>query len=119
MSECEGGARNADLDWALTVLGDRWTLLVLYEISSGTVRFNDIQRYTGIPRNRLASRLRCLEGSALICRRRYCEHPPRFEYGLTDAGRSLAATLEALQVWAVRYSPSARARRVGGSPTVS
>jgi DNA-binding HxlR family transcriptional regulator len=106
VSEGEDGPRIAALDWALHILGDRWTLLVLYEISTGTGRFNDIQRQTGTPRDRLALRLRRLEAQALICRRQYCDHPPRFEYGLTEAGSSLTPTLQALQAWGARYSRS-------------
>lgn len=106
MSEREGGPRNAALDWALHLLGDRWTLLVLSEISTGTCRFNDIQRQTGMSRDRLSMRLRRLEARALICRCRYCDHPPRFEYSLTEAGRSLVPALNALETWGARYLPT-------------
>jgi DNA-binding HxlR family transcriptional regulator len=109
VSECEGGPRNVALDWALHILGDRWTLLVLSEIGTGTCRFNEIQRHTGMSRDRLSMRLRRLEARALVCRRRYCDHPPRFEYGLTDAGRSLVPALDALETWGARYSPTGRA----------
>jgi DNA-binding HxlR family transcriptional regulator len=105
VSENEGGSRKSSLDWALNILGDRWTLLVLYEISTGTCRFNDIQRHTGMSRDRLAVRLRRLEARSLVRRCRYCDHPPRYEYGLTPAGLSLMPTLDALGRWAARYSP--------------
>ena len=90
-------SRDAAFDWAVNVVGDRCTLLVLYQIGAGRYRFNDIQHNTGMPRDRLALRLRRLEAQALICRRRYCDHPPRYEYGLTEAGRSLAPALAALE----------------------
>ncbi|TGD89034.1 transcriptional regulator [Mycolicibacterium sp. CH28] len=105
VSECEEGPRNVALDWALNILGDRWTLLVLDEIGSGASRFNDIQRHTGMPRDRLSLRLRRLEARAVICRRPYCDHPPRFEYSLTEMGRALGPSLRALQAWGVRYAP--------------
>ena len=47
--------------WAVNIVGDRCTLLVLYQISAGAHRFNDIQRNIGAPRDRLALRLRRLE----------------------------------------------------------
>ena len=106
MSENEVGHCNATLDWVLNVFGDRWTLLILCEIGQGACRFNDIQRNTGMSRDRLALRLRHLENHGLICRRRYCEHPPRFEYGLAEAGRSLGTAIEELREWGARYSPS-------------
>ena len=115
MTECEDRPSNAALDGALCILGDRWTLLVLYEISTGTCRFNHIQRHTGMPRDRLALRLRRLEARAVICRRQYCRHPPRFEYGLTEAGRSLAPTLKALETWGARYSLTNDAGRAASS----
>jgi DNA-binding HxlR family transcriptional regulator len=98
--------RSAAFDWAVNVLGDRCTLLVLYEIGAGTARFNDIQRNTGVPRDQLALRLRRLEGHALICRRRYCDHPPRYEYSLTEVGRSLAPALIALEAWGTQHGPA-------------
>jgi DNA-binding HxlR family transcriptional regulator len=98
--------RNPAFDWVASVLGDRCTLLVLYEISTGTHRFNHIQRNTGLPRDRLTLRLRRLEAQALICRRQYCDHPPRYEYGLTEVGRSLAPALAALEVWGTRHRPA-------------
>jgi DNA-binding HxlR family transcriptional regulator len=107
VGESEVGPCNGALDWALNVLGDRWTLLILYEIGTGAHRFNHIQRNTGMSRDRLALRLRRLETRGLICRRQYCDHPPRFEYGLAEAGRSLGPAIEALHRWGARYSPSA------------
>jgi len=47
-----------------------------------------------------------LENQGLICRRRYCDRPPRFEYILAQAGRALGPAIEELQIWGTRYSPS-------------
>jgi DNA-binding HxlR family transcriptional regulator len=102
--------RTAAFDWAVNVVGDRCTLLVLYEISAGTHRFNDVQRNTGVPRDRLAVRLRQLEAHGVVRRHQYCDHPPRYEYGLTEAGRSLAPALAALEVWGTRYRPEGACR---------
>jgi len=112
VSESEVGPCHVALDWALNLLGDRWTLLILYEIGTGARRFNHIQRNTGMSRDRLSLRLRRLETQGLILRCQYCDHPPRFEYGLAEAGRSLGPAIEALQSWGARYSP-----RGGGPPT--
>jgi DNA-binding HxlR family transcriptional regulator len=105
VSERAGQPRSAAFDWAVDVLGDRCTLLVIYELSAGSHRFNDIQRNTGMPRDRLALRLRRLEAQSLICRRRYCDHPPRYEYWLTQAGRSLLPALAALETWGMQHRP--------------
>jgi DNA-binding HxlR family transcriptional regulator len=103
---CDDPPRHAAFDWAVNIVGDRCTLLVLYAIGAGRHRFNDIQQNTGMPRDRLALRLRRLEAQALIRRRRYCDHPPRYEYGLTEVGRSLAPALAALEVWGTRHRPA-------------
>jgi DNA-binding HxlR family transcriptional regulator len=65
----------------------------------GATRFNIIQRETGVPRDRLADRLRKLEQAGVIARNIYCERPRRYEYRLTCSGRALAPVLDALRVW--------------------
>jgi len=84
---------------ALSVVGDRWALLVLRELDLGVHRFNDIQANTGAPRDRLATRLRELEEAGLITRRRYSEHPPRDEYLLTPSGSAMGPVLHELEIW--------------------
>jgi DNA-binding HxlR family transcriptional regulator len=98
------GPRVCGIADALGVVGDRWALLVLREISFGVYRFNDIRTNTGAPRDSLATRLRELEDSGLITRRRYSDHPPRDEYHLTAAGRALAPVLRALRKWGETYA---------------
>jgi DNA-binding HxlR family transcriptional regulator len=89
---------------ALSVVGDRWALLVVRELSFGVHRFNDIQANTGAPRDRLATRLRELEDAGLITRRRYSERPPRDEYRLTSAGSAIAPVLRELEIWGKAYA---------------
>jgi DNA-binding HxlR family transcriptional regulator len=94
---------------ALGVLGERWTLLVVRELSLGVNRFKDIQANTGAPRETLTLRLRKLEDAGLLERRQYCEHPPRDEYALTAAGRDIIPVLDALRQWGERHvTPGAR-----------
>lgn len=93
------GVRECPIDDALTVVGDRWSLLVVREIGFGVTRFNDIARHTGMARDRLASRLRSLETAGIIRREQYNERPPRHEYLLTEFGRGLLPVLDALRRW--------------------
>jgi DNA-binding HxlR family transcriptional regulator len=99
-----GGGEGCPIAAALDVVGDRWSLLVLRDLSRGIHRFNDIQARTGAPRDRLTTRLRELEEAGVIARRRYCEHPPRDEYVLTDAGRATAPLLHELETWGQNYA---------------
>jgi DNA-binding HxlR family transcriptional regulator len=89
---------------ALQLVGDRWALLTIRELSFGVTRFNDIQTNTGAPRASLAARLRELEDAGLVERRRYSEHPPRDEYVLTTAGRELGPALRELRIWGERHA---------------
>lgn len=101
------GVRSCPIANTLEVVGDKWSLLVLRELSLGVRRFNDIQRQIGAPRDRVADRLRNLEQSGLLERRRYSAHPPRFEYWLTEAGRELVPVLDSLRIWGERHRPAA------------
>lgn len=105
-----GAPRVCAIADALEVVGERWSLLVLRELRFGVHRFKDIQANTGAPRETLALRLRKLEESGVIERRRYCERPPRDEYVLTAAGQELAPVLSALRVWGERHAPPFTAR---------
>jgi DNA-binding HxlR family transcriptional regulator len=98
------GPRVCGIADALSIVGDRWALLVLRELGFGVHRFNDIQANTGAPRDSLATRLRQLEEAGLITRRRYSEHPPRDEYLLTDAGTALGPSLNELRIWGETYA---------------
>ena len=72
----------------------------LVDPRNGRTRFQDIAAGTGAPRDVLIARLRKLELAGVIERRRYCEHPPRYEYLLTEAGKELQPILLALEEWA-------------------
>jgi DNA-binding HxlR family transcriptional regulator len=100
------GVRPCPIADALDLIGDRWSLLVIREIGFGVHRFNDIQRHTGMPRDRLTDRLRKLELAGIITRRPYSEHPPRYEYLATGAGRALIPVLQSLRQWGETHAGS-------------
>jgi DNA-binding HxlR family transcriptional regulator len=89
----------------LEVLGDRWALLVVREVSLGLRRFDEIQAATGTPRTVLADRLRRLVAAGVLGTREY-QRPgsrARREYTLTDAGLDLIPVLAALSDWGERH----------------
>jgi DNA-binding HxlR family transcriptional regulator len=98
------GVRPCSVAAALGILGERWSLLAVREIGYGVHRFARIAAYTGASRDMLADRLRKLESAGIIERRPYSEHPPRFEYHLTEAGRELFPVLLALREWGDRWA---------------
>jgi DNA-binding HxlR family transcriptional regulator len=98
------GVRPCSLAAALDVLGERWSLLALREIGYGVHRFARIAGYTGASRDILADRLRKLEAAGVIERRQYSEHPPRYEYHVTEAGRELFPVMLALTQWGDKWA---------------
>ncbi|WP_319824069.1 helix-turn-helix domain-containing protein [Thalassovita sp.] len=90
----------------LSVIGDRWTLLVLRDCFLGVRRFEQMQERLGITRHILADRLRKLETEGLLRREQYMEHPPRHEYRLTDKGKAFYPVLVSLIAWADQNVPS-------------
>jgi DNA-binding HxlR family transcriptional regulator len=89
---------------ALAAVGDRWSLLIVREVTLGVHRFTEIRANTGAPREMLTSRLRKLEQVGVLRRHRYHEHPPRDEYLLTDAGEDLQPVLRALRRWGENHT---------------
>jgi DNA-binding HxlR family transcriptional regulator len=89
---------------ALNLVGEKWALLAVREIAFGNKRFDVIARNTGAPRDRLAARLRSLEAAGVVARVPYSDHPPRYEYELTEAGQELRAVLTALRAWGDKWA---------------
>lgn len=106
------GVRPCSIAAALDIVGERWSLLIIREISYGVHRFARIAAYTGVSRDILADRLRTLEAAGLVERRQYSEHPPRFEYHLTEAGRELFPLMTALREWGERWAAGEPAVKV-------
>jgi DNA-binding HxlR family transcriptional regulator len=96
--------KNCSIARPLAVLGERWTVLVLRDLTLGRRRFDEIQESLGIASNVLSQRLATLVDEGIAQRRRYSEHPERFEYRLTQKGLDLVPVLLALLAWGDRYT---------------
>ena len=89
---------------SLEVLGERWTLLVIRDLLSGSRRFQDLlASLDGIAPNVLSERLKILEAHGIVAREFYSEHPPRAAYALTPRGRELGIVVGALAAWGTRH----------------
>lgn len=95
---------NCSIARPLSFLGERWALLVLRQLFFGRQRFDEIQDSLGVASNVLSQRLSTLVEEGIVERRRYSEHPERFEYRLTAKGRDLQPVLLALLRWGDRYT---------------
>ena len=88
---------------ALSVVGDRWTMLILKEAFMRVRRFDDFQERTGAPRPLLAERLKSLVDDGVLEKRLYSERPDRFEYRLTEKGLDLWPVLISLLRWGDKW----------------
>jgi DNA-binding HxlR family transcriptional regulator len=104
VSTTESVPRACTIAASLAVIGEKWSLLVIRELSLGVHRFDAIQRNTGAPRDILSARLRRLEEEGIVEKQLYQEHPPRYEYGLTEAGNELRPILLAIADWGYRWT---------------
>lgn len=110
-------ARAADgyactVERALAVVGAKWTLLILHNLMERPRRFGELQRVIGgASPKMLTERLRELERLGLLTRTAHAEIPPRVEYALTDAGRSVGPVLDALDRWGRKLAPRDRRER--------
>jgi len=92
---------------SLSVVGDRWALLILREAFLRTRRFEDFQTRIGMTRHRLSARLRKLVEHGVFEKVRYQEKPARYEYRLTQKGLDLYPVIVALLGWGDRWMPAA------------
>ena len=98
---------------ALEVVGERWSLLIVREVMFGVRRFEEIQANLSIARNILNTRLTRLVEEGVLERTPYQDHPPRYDYRLTEKGLDLWPTIFALMRWGDVHAP-----HEGGPPTV-
>jgi DNA-binding HxlR family transcriptional regulator len=83
----------------LSLVGDRWTIMILREAFFGVRRYGQLARNLEIPRPTLSLRLRKLVDAGLLDRVPYSTDPDRHEYRLTQAGRELFPAVIALMRW--------------------
>lgn len=88
----------------LEVVGEWWSMLVIRDCFMGVTRFEDFQRRLGISRNILKERLNSLVDAEVLVRVSYSEHPPRYDYKLTQKGRDLWPVLTAMRQWGDQYA---------------
>lgn len=92
------------VETTLMLIGDKWKVLILRDLISGTKRFGELKRSVGqISQKVLTAQLRDMEANGLVHREVYAEVPPRVEYSLTELGQSLKPILDAMWTWGEGY----------------
>lgn len=86
-------------------MGDKWTLLIVRDLTGGPRRFVELQRtLPGISTEQLRSRLNRMVADGLLSRARYREVPPRVDYELTERARELLPVVGELARWGYRWT---------------
>lgn len=95
------------VETTLMLIGDKWKVLILRDLLSGTKRFGELKKSVGnVSQKVLTAQLRDMENNGLISRRVYAEVPPKVEYTLTELGQSLKPILDAMQNWGEEFKAS-------------
>ena len=92
------------VETTLALISNRWKVLILRDLFTGTKRFGELKRSIGhVSQKVLTAQLRDMEAKGLIHRKVYAQVPPRVEYQLTELGCSLKPVLDALSSWGEAY----------------
>ena len=92
------------VETTLTLISDKWKVLILRDLMPGTKRFGELKKSIGnVSQKVLTAQLRQMEESGLLTRKVYPEVPPRVEYTLTGLGYSLKPVLDAMWNWGEEY----------------
>ena len=92
------------VETTLMLIGDKWKVLILRDLMSGTKRFGELKKSIGhVTQKVLTAQLRDMEAKGLLTRKVYAEVPPRVEYSLTELGMSLKPILDSMLVWGEGY----------------
>ncbi len=100
----EKGLPACPVETTLTLIGDKWKVLILRDLMPGTKRFGELKKSIGnVSQKVLTTQLRAMEANGLVNRKVYAEVPPKVEYSLTDLGKSLKPILDSMWAWGEEY----------------
>ena len=102
-----GNLPDCPVETTLLLISDRWKVLIIRELLTGTKRFGELRKSIDrISQKVLTAKLRAMEEDGMLTRKVYAEVPPRVEYTLTDFGFSLKPVLDAMCDWGLGYKAS-------------
>ncbi len=88
------------IDFAMSLIGDKWSMWILWSLQDGPLRFGELKRLIpGITEKMLTQQLKKFENYNLIFRKVYPEVPPKVEYRLTQNGESLKTIMTLIKQW--------------------
>ncbi|HSX33556.1 MAG TPA: helix-turn-helix domain-containing protein [Candidatus Saccharimonadales bacterium] len=95
--------RCGNIDACLQIIGDKWSGLIIRELTGGAKRFTELEQTLGIGPRTLSQRLDNLEAAYILSKHQFAEVPPRVEYALTPKGEALLPILRSMASWASTY----------------
>ena len=105
---------------AAEIVGSKWTVLLVHDLSEGPRRFTELERScAGISPRTLAERLRWLETEGIVARQSYPESPPRVEYALTEKGLALLPIIEGMRTYGEQWLGAACATEPAAPPVAA
>jgi DNA-binding HxlR family transcriptional regulator len=100
---CDKEQHSLSMDRAISLIGDRWTLFIVYNLLSGPKRFGELLTMGNVSPKTVSQRLKMLEKIGFVERHAFAEIPPRVEYHLTEKGQALVDILQAIGQFGERY----------------
>ncbi|MBR2082670.1 MAG: helix-turn-helix transcriptional regulator [Elusimicrobiaceae bacterium] len=91
---------------ALQVIGNKWKILIIRDLLTGTKRFGFLKKSVGCSQKVLTENLRALEQDGIVVRQVYAEVPPRVEYSLSALGKTMRPVLRSMAAWGEKYRQS-------------
>jgi DNA-binding HxlR family transcriptional regulator len=97
--------KSCSLKDVLDIIGGKWAMPIIYNLSKGKMRFKEIERtIEGINTRMLVKELKNLEANGIITRKVFATVPPTVEYALTPKGDKLLPSIRSLHQWGQEYA---------------
>lgn len=112
MTVYKGMQYRCSMELTLNLIGGKWKSLILWHLGEKTMRFSELRRtLPQVTQKMLTQQLRELEDNALVNRVVYTQIPPKVEYSLTEAGKSLLPILSMLNEWGIAFAQQEQSRQ--------
>jgi DNA-binding HxlR family transcriptional regulator len=106
------------MELTLALIGGKWKSLILWRLGDNTLRFSELRKsLPQVTQKMLTQQLRELEEDGLVLRHVYTQVPPRVEYSLTPAGKSILPILNLMCEWGLHYITSLNKENTNNFPT--
>lgn len=99
--------KQCSLKEVLDVIGGKWAMPIIYNLSKGKMRFKELERNVeGINTRMLVKELKNMEANGIITREVFATVPPTVEYTLTLKGEKLLPSIASLHAWGQEFAES-------------